>query len=162
PPHYQDARVLAHELGHGMSAPFSLLHANGYSCGRTTGTAFEPLSSGLCVEGEYADQFDVLGAPLAASDQLLSEIDAFHKLLPGWLTDPTVPTVPTSQPIRLVPYERQGGGVHAIGSARGDGAFWSVEWRRPLGEDAWFDARYCTSPFPPYAQCTTSQGALIH
>jgi chitodextrinase len=114
--------------------------------------AFTPPSrfDKACDVAEYGDPFDVLGG---GRYHHVSQLDPRHKSTAGWLSPSQFPSVTTSGTYTLAPYEN-GTGTVALDIPRGGtGTSFTVEYRRPIGFDAWIGS--------DCGACDVSQGASI-
>lgn len=141
--------TLVHELGHnaGMS------HADWVICQPDVFDAPDRLGPN-CVPAPYGDPFDVMGQPSGSA----SHPDAYHTALAGWFTaanDPTVTTGGTTS-YTIAPIETATSGPMALTIPRGNtGTSWTVEYRQPVGSDAWMTT--CGLP----TGCNVTAGASI-
>ena len=120
-------KVLAHEMGHN----FGLYHAHSLDCGADS-------IGDACSLTEYGDTIDMMGLEAAG------HFTAFAKERLGWLNtaaSPAVTTVTTSGSYYLEPYAASGFGPKALkilksGSSAGQRTWYYVEFRQPVGFDA--------------------------
>ncbi len=155
-PDYTDPRVYAHELSHNLGN----YHANFFVC---LPQVFVPPSrfDENCQSAEYGNEFDILGG--APNVGLMPHHNAHHKNNAGWFSAANYPTVsnsPGSYTYTLAPYESPSTGTQAIRIPRGNsGTAFTVEYRQPLGFDAWMDS---SNQAACKGQCKVTQGAMIN
>jgi hypothetical protein len=116
--------VAAHEMGHN----FGLGHSHALECGRVT-------LDGSCNSIEYGDTVDAMGGSAP------SHFNAFQKERIGWLdygASPPILHVTDDGTYAVDAYETAASGVKALAIPRGTTppSFYYVEYRRPLGFDA--------------------------
>jgi len=114
--------VAGHELGHN----YGLRHAQSMDC--DTG----PLGK-TCTTITYGDTADMMGNYRAA------HFNPFEKELLGWLNDgvsPPITTVAASGRYRIEPYSAASLGPKAIRIPRGNGNYYYLEYRQPIGFDS--------------------------
>lgn len=130
-----DARIIAHELGHG----FGLEHANSFMCDQTS-------FSGTCQVHPYADVYSVMGASYLAQNNLL------HKQQLGWVSPDQVKSITESGTFVLEPIETPANGLKGLELPFGMGErHLTVQFRQPIGVD-----RNITTPSDVF------EGASIH
>ena len=130
--------LVGHELGHG----FSLLHADGVSCGGVTLTANAPDDCQIYV---YYDPYDVMGNWAA------KHFNAPHKEYVGWFDSGNLQTVTANGNFVLEPIETVSSNLKAIKIPRPNNNFIYVEYRQRIGFDA---GEQANSDF--------DKGALLH
>lgn len=114
--------VVAHELGHN----YGLRHAQSMDCDVSA-------LGNTCTTITYGDTADTMGNYRAA------QFNPFEKELLGWLNDgvsPPITTVTTSGRYRIEPYSTTSVGAKAIKIARGNGNWYYIEYRQPVGVDS--------------------------
>ena len=123
-----DLKVLSHELGHNLG----LHHARALDCGA------EVLGND-CTVFEYGDRIDTMGNVAAG------HYNAFHKDLLGWfdaagapfVTEALADGVYTLQPLELAGDAAGALAIpRSVDPATGEASWYYVEYRRPLGFDA--------------------------
>jgi len=125
-----------HELGHN----FGCLHANDWECG-------DDVIDGDCYTVNYGDCFDVMGRSAGRC-----HYNARHKEDIGWL-EPEQILVTTEPGVYLIePLETATGGLKALRIPRDGGQSYYVEYRRPIGFDAFLPEEYDVN----------YDGAMIH
>jgi hypothetical protein len=114
--------VVAHEMGHN----YGLYHAQSVDCD------VSPLGNS-CTTSTYGDTADMMGNYRAA------QFNPFEKELLGWLNDgvsPPITTVTTSGRYKIEPYSAGTVGAKAIRVPRGNGNYYYIEYRQPIGADS--------------------------
>lgn len=125
---------ITHELAHAMNSYSG--HGSFFDCSPQTFVAPTAFGSDSdCTAYEYSDPEQVLGAMTFVGD-----LSPNHKEQKGWLTAGTsqYPLVTSSGTYTLTPYEN-GSGILALKIPRGDGTFFTVEYRQPIGFDSWMN-----------------------
>jgi NPCBM-associated, NEW3 domain of alpha-galactosidase len=121
-------KVISHELGH----RFGLMHSDAWDCDAGTLT-------GTCTKQGYADPTDVMG-------NRTGHYTAYQKERLGWLNNgasPPITTVTTSGRYTISPYEAATNAPKAlkilksVDPATGDKTWYYVEYRQPVGFDAY-------------------------
>lgn len=118
---------LTHELGHN----FGSSHARRWSCPGTI-----DISSPTCTSIEYGDIYDVMGYRSEATEIILPELNAMHRIVNGWLPVSQVTTVLTSGRYSIEPMETSSTGTKALKIRRAQNDALYIEYRQPLGFDA--------------------------
>jgi hypothetical protein len=133
-------RVVVHELGHNLG----LNHSRSDTC-TLNGVivAYAP----TCSVSEYGDETSAMGGGFGGQGMFAANQQA----LLGWLGTSThaIRTVSTSGTHALVPYESRAGGTQALKVTSGAGTEFWVEYRQPVGNDAFLWSGY-------------TDGVLIH
>ncbi len=115
-----DNGVLHHEFGHNLG----LLHSNAWDCNNL------PPSVGPCTSANYGDPIDIMGSYLGKA-----HFNSLHKDKIGWLKQSQIQNYNpkqgnyTIEPIEIV------NGTKMIKIPLSDGSFYSIEYRRPIGQD---------------------------
>lgn len=125
------SRIVGHELGHNWMA----WHANFVNCGTST-------LSGACTNQGYDDLFEIMGRNLA-------HMNGYHKDLLGFFDPANVLNVTSSGSYTISPIETISSGPQMLKIDRGNGQFFFIEYRQPLGVDSVFSA-------------SVFDGAMIH
>lgn len=131
-----DVRVAGHELGHGLG----LYHSHALECGAVT-------VAPTCSRVEYGDTFDIMGGNTG-------HFNAFQKELLGWLDfgqSPPITTVTSNGTYAIDAYESVSPGSKALKIPAGDGQWLYVEYRQPIGFDAFIAGR-----------SNADRGVLVH
>lgn len=110
--------VAVHEMGHNLG----LKHDNGNSCGKT-------LFKSSCRSVEYGGAHSIMG--FATN---LAHVNAIHQEDLGWFTNEIVNISGTrvDQTVTISPMASDSTLPKAIKIARGDGAYYMVEYRKPV------------------------------
>lgn len=111
-------RVVGHEIGHNLGVH----HAASYRCMDATGRRTS--LGGTCIENEYGDPFDIMGA--AASRHGSN----FHKAQWGWLSEQTIGESGT---YALAPAAHPVSESRLLRIPRPSGTFLYLEYRQPFG-----------------------------
>lgn len=115
--------VLAHEFGHNLG----LFHDNGNSCGKE-------IFSASCGAFNYGGEHSIMGRARS-----LAHVNAIKKEDLGWTESSEIRTLDSAnidEEITIIPVSSSSTATKAVKINRGDGSYYVLEYRKPIGMDA--------------------------